>query len=344
MNAKLLNLVITGGAALALLAGSQPVFQAHAAPTPPQPACETFSATGKQLCGRFLTYWSGHGGLAQQGYPISNEMKETSEVDGKSYTVQYFERAVFELHPENKEPYDVLLSLLGTAAYKQKYQDKAAEVPSDPSDPGVVFPQTGKTVKGAFLEYWKSHGGVAQQGYPISNLVRERSELDGKEYTMQYFERAVFESHPEKSPPYNVLLSQLGTMKYSSKYGGNNPPPSSTLAVGTWGGNHAIMGVTAGGVHIEFDCAHAEIAGPISISNGRIDVMGTYFQEHGGPTYAGDDQNGVPAHFTGTITGNIVTLTVAIPPGPTANAGSVNTTFGPYTMTLGVRGIVVKCL
>jgi hypothetical protein len=42
-------------------------------------------------------------------------------VDGKTYTVQYFERAVFEKHPENPRPYDVLLSLLGREKYQAKY-------------------------------------------------------------------------------------------------------------------------------------------------------------------------------------------------------------------------------
>ena len=70
--------------------------------------------------GKFLDYWEQHGGLAQQGYPISDEFQEKSDLDGKTYTVQYFERAVFELHPENQAPYDVLLSQLGTSEYKAK--------------------------------------------------------------------------------------------------------------------------------------------------------------------------------------------------------------------------------
>ena len=45
-------------------------------------------------------------------------MQEKSEIDGKTYTVQYFERAVFEYHPENSPPHDVLLSLLGDPRYK----------------------------------------------------------------------------------------------------------------------------------------------------------------------------------------------------------------------------------
>ncbi len=44
------------------------------------------------------------------------------------------------------------------------------------------------------------------------------SATDGKSYTVQYFERAVFEEHPENSEPYRVLLSQLGTFRYRAKY------------------------------------------------------------------------------------------------------------------------------
>ena len=59
----------------------------------------TFPETGKTVSGKFLQYWDGHGGLAQQGFPISEEIQETSDTNGKIYTVQYFERAVFEYHP-----------------------------------------------------------------------------------------------------------------------------------------------------------------------------------------------------------------------------------------------------
>jgi hypothetical protein len=79
------------------------------APTPPD-HCQFFGQTYMQVCGKFLDYWQAHGGLMQQGYPISSAFPEVSDIDGKTYTVQYFERAVFELHPENQPPYDVLLS------------------------------------------------------------------------------------------------------------------------------------------------------------------------------------------------------------------------------------------
>ena len=58
-----------------------------------------------------------------------------------------------------------------------------------------------------------------QQGYPISDEFTETSAMDGKPYTVQYFERAVFEDHPGNDVKNRVLLSQLGTFKYKAKYG-----------------------------------------------------------------------------------------------------------------------------
>jgi hypothetical protein len=199
--------------------------------------CQTFTETGKTVCGRFLDYWQRNGGLAQQGFPISDQLQEVSATDGKSYTVQYFERAVFELHPENAAPYDVLLSLLGVFEYKQRYGDTGAPYQAASTNNSVLFKETGKTVGGSFLIYWQSHGGLAQQGYPISDEFTEVSALDGKPYTVQYFERAVFEKHPENAPPYDVLLSQLGTFRYNAKSGartgatGNNGIPTDVPTV-----------------------------------------------------------------------------------------------------------------
>src|SRR5690349_14710513 len=79
-----------------------------------QTGCQTFPETGKTVCGRFLEYWQTNGGLAQQGFPISGPFTEVSDLNGKPYIVQYFERSVFELHPENQPPNDILLSQLGT--------------------------------------------------------------------------------------------------------------------------------------------------------------------------------------------------------------------------------------
>src|SRR5437016_14411714 len=106
---------------------------------PDQPDSRTFPETGKVVRGKFLAYWETHGGVAQQGYPISEEMQEKSDTDGKVYTVQYFERAVFELHKENAAPNDVLLSLLGVYRYKQQYPKGVAGQQPNNSPGSVLF-------------------------------------------------------------------------------------------------------------------------------------------------------------------------------------------------------------
>jgi hypothetical protein len=185
----------------------------------PGEGSESFPETGRQVRGLFLQYWQQNGALAQQGFPISGVLGELSDLNGRPYTVQYFERAVFEYHPENQPPYNVLLSQLGTFRYKLKYPQGAPNQKPNNIEGSQLFPQTGKRVGGRFLEYWQRNGGLAQQGYPVSDEFVEKSDLNGKEYLVQYFERAVFELHPENRAPYDVLLSQLGTFRYRERYG-----------------------------------------------------------------------------------------------------------------------------
>src|SRR5215212_3369363 len=115
---RLLSLLMIGailGSLGSILPASPAVVQAPG-------TTRTFPETGKTVKGKFLAYWTANGGLAQQGFPISEEMSEKSDTDGKTYTVQYFERAVFELHPENAgKPSEVLLSLLGRFEHTRKY-------------------------------------------------------------------------------------------------------------------------------------------------------------------------------------------------------------------------------
>jgi predicted metalloprotease len=180
-----------------------------------------FPETGQAVGGSFWGYWVDRGQLAQQGYPISQELVERSDTNGKDYLVQYFERAVFEFHPETpKTP--VLLSLLGNFLYKQKYPNGASGQQPNTTAGSALFKETGKRLGGKFLNYWNKNGGLAQQGFPISDEFMEKNALDGKTYRVQYFERAVFELHPENAgTPYEVLLSQLGTFRYAAKYQSN---------------------------------------------------------------------------------------------------------------------------
>jgi hypothetical protein len=145
MRARLLSscIAIIIGVVLALsVQGITDLAARYASPST-QENCREFPETGKKVCGRFLTYWQDHGGLAQQGYPISGEFMEKSQLDGQTYRVQYFERAVFEYHPENRPPYDVLLSQLGTFEFKQKYPqgEPANALPTPTGDPYAMLRQ-----------------------------------------------------------------------------------------------------------------------------------------------------------------------------------------------------------
>jgi lysophospholipase L1-like esterase len=217
-------------ASVALVVGSS-------APTPAYAQSErTFPETGKTVKGRFLEYWSQNGGLAQQGYPISEETQEVDK-DGKVRTVQYFQRAVFEYHDEYEgTANDVLLSLLGVFYYNEKYKGNAPNQKASAIN-SHKFSETGKTIGGVFRKYWETHGGLAQQGFPISDEFQEKDK-DGKTRTVQYFQRAVFEYHEEfAGTSSEVLLSLLGVFYYDKKHtgggGGARPPaiPAGPLTI-----------------------------------------------------------------------------------------------------------------
>jgi subtilisin family serine protease len=196
--------------------GSPPVAPPAEAPAPDPatafaPAADParsgvvyFPPVQHTLRGVFLAYWQQHGGLPVFGYPLSEEFVEISDTDGKPYRVQYFERNRFEYHPEYAgTPNEVLLGLLGRAVTLGRTFAPPIATLGDANH--AYFPQTGHMLGGAFLAYWRAHGGLAIFGYPISEEFTENG------YTVQYFERNRFEFHPEYAgTPSEVLLGLLG--------------------------------------------------------------------------------------------------------------------------------------
>lgn len=94
------------------------------------------------------------------------------------------------------------------------HQEAGADAGAGPPGtvPGVgayLFPATGKTVNGIFLDFWNSRGGLNIFGLPLTEPVQERLE-NGQTYTVQYFERARLEYHPENDAANQVLLGQFG--------------------------------------------------------------------------------------------------------------------------------------
>lgn len=207
-------------ALLVLLGGSMPQVGVGATPASGASAAETsaaaadaryFPETGHIVSGRFREFWESRGGLFVFGYPLTSQFLFPS-TDGKEYQVQYFERAVFELHPENNAPYDVLLTQVGREAAATRQGEAAFQPAARNNDPEMTyFPETGHNVGPAFLAYWNKFGGLQNFGYPISELITERNQADGKSYLVMYFERGRFEYHPENTnADYLVLLGQLG--------------------------------------------------------------------------------------------------------------------------------------
>jgi len=170
-----------------------------------------FPETRHWLSDRFLTYWLEHGGLERFGYPRTELFVEFDPLVGQSYAVQYFERARFEYHPELAgTEYEVLLGHIGRWALTKRGIDTAANAVG-PILGARHYPETGHNLGGAFLSYWEAHGGLFSFGYPITEELREINPEDGHTYTVQYFERARFEHHPEHAgTQFEVLMGLLG--------------------------------------------------------------------------------------------------------------------------------------
>jgi hypothetical protein len=169
-----------------------------------------FLETGHTLGGEFRAFWDRMGGVQKLGYPISEEVSEPNPVDGQVRKVQYFERAVLESHPEFVgTPNAVMLADVGRWVTRGRAFSNVAPFQNKPDR--VYFPQSGHSLKEAFLQYWQREGGVALFGYPISEELPEISQADGKVYTVQYFERARLEWHPtELGTPRAVQLGLIG--------------------------------------------------------------------------------------------------------------------------------------
>lgn len=194
-----------------LLLGVLPAHRAAAANQrwcPPQ--------TGFCAENAFLDFWTAvdqaTGGYALDilGYPISPTLRAP---DGR--IVQYYERAIFEWHPENPVQYQVELSRLGAEAVDGSPQLKplAAQPPVSCGalqETCTTVGQTNHSLRGDFLQYWLGNGGLPVFGYPLTEQFPLRA-TNGQNFTAQYFERNRFELHPENADPrYRVLLGRLG--------------------------------------------------------------------------------------------------------------------------------------
>jgi hypothetical protein len=86
-----------------------------------------------------------------------------------------------------------------------------------------------------------------------------------------------------------------------------------TNLLGSWGGQHLAISLTANRASLEFDCAHGQFDKPLRPDRlGRFTVRGLYIEEHGGPVRMGDVPKSHPAWYAGRIKANRMTITVKL--------------------------------
>jgi hypothetical protein len=103
-------------------------------------------------------------------------------------------------------------------------------------------------------------------------------------------------------------------------------PGEGPLSTGRWTGEGACLSVSETGCNLVVGCGHGHFSRPIIRADGTFDADGTYRIEVGPISI----EPAPPAHFSGSMTGSRLTLTVV----PTA--GSLRP--ATYSMTLTSNG------
>jgi heat shock protein HslJ len=191
-----------------------------------------FSETGYCISGPIRTYWERNGGLAVFGFPISQQRQET--IEGRAIQVQWFERDRLEIQADGT----LTAGRLGARLLElqgRPWERFPKETPATAASPECsYFAVTGFNVCLGIRTYWERNGGLERFGYPISPVMGEL--IEGKVYSVQYFERRRIEIHPENAAPYDILLGLLGrdvlALSGGSPTGG--APTADVLSGTTW--------------------------------------------------------------------------------------------------------------
>ena len=194
---------------------------ASASPARAATAVTYVSATGHYMRGVFRDFWDKNGGIANFGYPLTDEY-----VDPKTNRIyQYYERARFERAQVDSTL--VELGLLGREIAGDRVF--AVSQPVANSKDRRYFPETKHIVQFGFKDTWETRGGLKIFGLPLSDELEEQL-ADGKVHTVQYFERARFEYWQNLPAGQRVLLSLLGRQlapkELTAPLGPNAPPPA----------------------------------------------------------------------------------------------------------------------
>lgn len=108
-----------------------------------------------------------------------------------------------------------------------------------------------------------------------------------------------------------------------------------TFGPSTWGGEHVMLSTSSTGATLEFDCATGQITQPIVVDKkGNFDVAGTFTPQHGGPVRKDESTPTHPAHYSGHVEGDTMTLKVI----------RDQQEIGTFTLTRGAQPKLMKCL
>lgn len=155
----------------------------------------------------FYRYWLNSNGAALYGLPIAPPQAEGTLV------TQYFARARLEY--DRRGPYNqpIALGMLGrelTAG--REHETPFVALSQNPNNSNSLFFQaTFHTLTGGFRTFWEQQGGLEVFGYPISQEFVENG------LTVQYFERARFEYHPDLPEGTKVTLGRVGAERLNQK-------------------------------------------------------------------------------------------------------------------------------
>ena len=87
---------------------------------------------------------------------------------------------------------------------QQSSMSPSSDVPAPWRAPRTVYiPETGQSLDGVFLDFWRANNGIANYGYPITPEVQENGRI------VQYFTYARFEYWPESADGV-VKLGSIG--------------------------------------------------------------------------------------------------------------------------------------
>lgn len=160
-----------------------------------------FNETGHNVKGEFWVFYNGNPNATfLYGYPITEEF-----LDKSNKTVQYFQRARFELDTTLPAGQRVKLTSLGRDTY-------ISTGPLNVSNTLACrnYAETGYPVCFAFLEFFDQYGAVSQFGYPISSFEYHENKI------VQYFEKARLEWQPWKMEGQRVVVSDLGRIYFDA--------------------------------------------------------------------------------------------------------------------------------